>query len=412
MAVRGLATLSLLVALSGSVLSCATATPPRGPARAAADASEPGPPARAAELDGLLTALVHRQQQLKKLLADVERDLLVVLRGAPETSAQEPPAEHVAVQQAPAEAPAASALSDRALELLDRRLVITVALAQVEQAILRRRLELGVERPRASSGSPLPSAWRVAPRGGDPRAELGVLLQQAELALDEARRSRDAARPGLPGGPGVGRHGGAAGGKRGQAVVLDGRLNDAGGDLDGLLGGDHGLRGGLGVERRLDEKKKEGLKRDPARERDRVVLAEQGPRRPPREEAPVAGKGGFFGEGYAAAEDAPDDASRRASVVAHGAPPAGVMSAVRRHLGAMLECIPQATRGEGPVRFRVKARLGADGVLHEPVVNSGGLLPPDVVGCLSDLLARVRVPPAADGSSRVIAFPIWLSAAE
>jgi hypothetical protein len=108
---------------------------------------------------------------------------------------------------------------------------------------------------------------------------------------------------------------------------------------------------------------------------------------------------------------APDDATKAvgAAVVADNAAPPDFTPALQRHLGRMLECVPESLRSPSGLRLEVKARLGPDGGLYQPRVSFSVEVPVAVEACVVDVLARVRCPAPSDGASRVVSFPVWLA---
>ena len=412
--------IALVAVACGGCASQSTAA--HGP-RAVPSGAVPDPSVRPS--DDRLAALEALRAKLDHLLVDVEKRLLAERDPAPATAPEEP-APVAAVQRAldptiESDDRGHGDPDPQIHELLERRLIVTVALARVTRALLRRRIELGLDDADGSvspSARPLLSGGFVPAdaRGGDldlANASLAAALQDAELALDEARRW-----------------------KTRDATVVRAPASELGqGLLDDLEGGDvgpgdrrfryrAGARGGKPLEDRFGadrgpgkQEAKTGVRRleerhgaEPATgegSADDLPTAHPKVAAPKRKAAPpgAAKGGGWFG-----ADDKPDaDATRRASVVVQGPPPAGVMPAVQRRLGGMLECIPAVTRLEGPVRFRVTARLGGDGQLHEALIRSASPLPPTVDACLVDELSRVRAPTPPDGASRMVSFPVWLS---
>jgi hypothetical protein len=370
--------------------------------------------------DARLAALGTLRTKLERLLADVEKQLLDALgRPLPVASAvAAEPEPGVAVQSAAGATlpPPPDEQAERVEDLLDRRLVITVALVRIDQAVIHRRLELGLpivrtSRPGAAGHARLGEPGGGAGAGGVvdlSTASVAAVLQDAELAIDDARRWRaehgtDVSRMdqnvdrGLLAelkkeAPVRASDDDLRQAQAAPAPPLEDFLGGRGigtGSIDGLTDEELEPEGGEWAEDRRDEAKP----RPVARKRKAA-------------RSPVAKGDGWFGV------DEPNsgESSRRASVVVQGAPPAGVMSAVQRRLGSMLDCIPAADRTSGPIRFRVTARLGGDGQLHEPVIRSGGALAPTIEACLVDQLVRVRAPAPEDGASRVVAFPVWLSA--
>lgn len=405
------------LACSGCAGRAAPGSPPKAVARA--DEAEP----RQDGEDSRLVALAALRTKLEQLLSGVDEELRSLCAASPASSAEPGAAPSGAARRAREAEPEGDAepgvpeRERRIAELLDQQLVITVALARVARATARRRVELGLELERRQRGSARQSraavrmAASVAASSVDPAtARLAAILQDAELAVDEAKRWRDRGRTAdgrfdsdLPqqdlarDDRNRGPHSG-----KGRAFELG-----AGGADDGIL---DGLMGGMGGGKKKDKvlpaerKLEESGRGDDADFEDEPIPSAPGAPRRKAARTPSTQRGGWFG-----GEGESGGSSRRASVVVQGPPPAGVMSAVQRRLGGMLDCIPAADRAAGPVRFRVTARLTPDGQLREPVLRSGGQLAPTVEACLVDQLRRVQAPATEDSSSRVVAFPVWLS---
>jgi len=250
--------------------------------------------------------------------------------------------------------------------LLERRLILTVALILAEQELRAQALELGHVPGRRSRGAE-PRSPEHGADGFELEAALRVVAARGHLALDQTRRG-----PGQP-------HG-----KR----ALESGTFDFGDDLiEGEL-----LKPQGGYLLPLAPAPPAAATPPPP-----AAMAEQAEPEKPHAvaAAPLASGPRPRGVGEARAGDTPL--------------PEGVLPAVERLLPRLLQCLPDDVRGRGDLSLRVRARIDAEGRLRAPRFDAQEALGPAVLACLSDGLEAVRVPPLAPGVSHVVSFTVWLS---
>lgn len=112
---------------------------------------------------------------------------------------------------------------------------------------------------------------------------------------------------------------------------------------------------------------------------------------------PAAGdrtRGGHGGDG---------DGGVEAATVRADAPPTGVLAAIDQHLPELQACVPDGFEG---LQFEVTTRLTEDGQLRGARFGGTAALPPEVAGCIADVLNDIRVPNSP--GSRTITIPLWL----
>ncbi|MCC6525705.1 MAG: hypothetical protein IT373_23855 [Polyangiaceae bacterium] len=95
-----------------------------------------------------------------------------------------------------------------------------------------------------------------------------------------------------------------------------------------------------------------------------------------------------------------------AAVVGGADAASGLTPAVEQTLPRLHGCLPATWLDAGGVALSVRARLGADGALHEVRLGGDAELPPAIEACLVDALGAVRAGPRE--SSLVVTFPLWL----
>lgn len=95
-----------------------------------------------------------------------------------------------------------------------------------------------------------------------------------------------------------------------------------------------------------------------------------------------------------------------AAVVGGADAASGLLPAVEQTLPRLHGCLPATWLDAGGVALSVRARLGADGALHEVRLGGDAELPPAIEACLADALGAVRAGPRE--SSLVVTFPLWL----
>ncbi len=297
-----------------------------------------------------LTALEQVRQNLVAQLVGAEKQLLAAIRRAPE--------------RARAERAQAAAIERR--ELAERRLLLSVALVEVEQAIEQRRAELVAGIISSSAGSA---------SGQSSSADVEPWLERAAVRLAAARLAQKVLKAKEK----------QALGERYTSTVINFGDDTIEGDL---------LRPGESyIAPRRPRKGPSPIVLDPESKESETKK----PDRPPPAKAPPApplpGKrGGVY-----------------AAVVRDQPPPVGVMPVVERHLPRLLACIPRNLRAAGPINLRVKARLSGKGRFREPRISATVSLPARVNACLVDVLLRMRFPSVRGGPTRVVAFPLWLN---
>ncbi|RLB62594.1 MAG: hypothetical protein DRI90_08750 [Deltaproteobacteria bacterium] len=256
--------------------------------------------------------------------------------------------------------------------LLNDRLSITIALANLDRAIEWRRDELVDLASRPSPGD------RAAARSTDPAK---LVARAAEQIADHRRAASELFEgPPLQGlfdttGDGEGGlladvlTGGGSG-----AVIVDGLATkgdrtrggkDGEGDLDALLGSAAG-KGRTGSRATAGKRKGAPEKRS----------VEPGP-----------GDGNIHQE-----------TTVEAAVVSAGAPPPEVMPAVRRKRAPLMACLPRELLDAG-VRITVRARIATDGSFRAPRITATPELSPDISACVTDVLQRIQLPPQSDSRS-------------
>ena len=296
--------------------------------------------------------------------------------------------------------------------LLERRVGLSVALRRVARSMERRRLVLQLGAP--SPLDPTPARTEAdrlvalaAQELADLRARRELFEQQGQAGLAPAAKDRlelaqtESAPVTLLPEPSARAH------AREQGVLqalLDGKhaeLDADRGDVAGILRSPDGGLGGLGL--RGTGEGGGGVGRGIGIGAGLPTGHGQKGKKAAR--APTEARGG------AAAPAAHDDATKgiAAAVVADSAAPPDFTPALQRHLGRMLECLPESLRSPSGLRLEVKARLGPDGGLYQPRVSFSVEVPVAVEACVVDVLARVRCPAPPDGASRVVSFPVWLA---
>ncbi len=291
------------------------------------------------------------RQRLTQMLEQVERELLAQLRRPPSASA-------------PDEAAKKKQWHERYASLARRRLLITVAMWQIDQSLRCLRAGGGSWCTAGEVGSATDSRVVTVTDGKDEKLKksppglpsIGERLARAERQIE--RSSRDELGDLL----------GSLGGSKGKPRKGAGGFGALG--LRGIGHGGGGIGRGIGA----------------------VATGAQ----------PVY---------IAADKDKPMDeetaSPKAASAVSSSAPPRGVLPAVRKHLPGMLACIPQQLRSEPGLHLVLKARLTSSGRFRESRLVVPTDLPTKVAACLSGRLERIRVP--APSHSMVVKLPLWLS---
>jgi len=306
--------------------------------------TDPGDPDP--ELSGLLSV----RRQLEERLARVERQL-----------AADEPATDPAQRE----------------EQLVERLSITVALTDLDRAIVERRQELDLAPP-AAAASPPPSPPDPAKLVA--RAEERVAVHQRSQRLGDVGQA--------VAGKGLADLLGSAGGAGAAAVDLPNRGKGTGYDFEDDSGLDV-AEGGEGRATDLDD-----------------LLSALPPKRKKASGAPPS-----TGEKKEAPkriwrpnkQDKDYKTRIKAAVVNAGGPPPDVMPAVRRHRGQLLACLPSELR-DGGLRITVRARIAASGRFRAPQVTGEPALSPDVAACVADVIQRIEIPP--QGDSRSVRFSL------